>query len=360
MKRKLIFIVVLFLLKLNLFSQSPNWQVNENQFQYTMTTVAFLNINGTTLSSTEDKVAAFVDGELRGTTNLIYVSSTDRYLAYLVIFSNSTNETVNFKIYNSNTDEIIDLPKTLNFAINQHYGNVFQAYSLASPVLSKEAKILDYNFEGTNINKELSTNKITIESNVFVADNIGNLNSNFVISDGAKLFEDTNQIVSGNNSLDYSSIKTLNVLSEDESIFEEWIIEIINVDKDNDGAFSDTDCDDNEPLAYPGNTEVLNDGIDNDCDPNTLDNGTLNLKLQTKNLFTIFPNPTRGIIEVKHLNSYSESFLCGIFDINGREIKRFKYITTDFKIDLSKFQKGVYFIKLSNKTSKQIIKIINN
>ena len=113
-------------------------------------------------------------------------------------------------------------------------------------------------------------------------------------------------------------------------------------------------------MAYPGNTEVLNDGIDNDCDPNTLDNGTLNLKLQTKNLFTIFPNPTRGIIEVKHLNSYSESFLCGIFDINGREIKRFKYITTDFKIDLSKFQKGVYFIKLSNKTSKQIIKIINN
>ncbi|MFI1743080.1 PQQ-dependent sugar dehydrogenase [Thalassobellus sediminis] len=42
-------------------------------------------------------------------------------------------------------------------------------------------------------------------------------------------------------------------------------------DNDNDGVNSDTDCDDNQPLAYPGNTEILYDGIDNDCDPLTLD-----------------------------------------------------------------------------------------
>ncbi|MBU3822831.1 PQQ-dependent sugar dehydrogenase [Flavobacteriaceae bacterium XHP0103] len=34
---------------------------------------------------------------------------------------------------------------------------------------------------------------------------------------------------------------------------------------------NNTDCDDSEPLAYPGNTEVPYDGIDNDCDPLTLD-----------------------------------------------------------------------------------------
>ncbi|MFG6686142.1 PQQ-dependent sugar dehydrogenase [Mariniflexile sp. HNIBRBA6329] len=43
------------------------------------------------------------------------------------------------------------------------------------------------------------------------------------------------------------------------------------VDADGDGVNSDTDCDDNQPLAYPGNTEILYDGIDNDCDPLTLD-----------------------------------------------------------------------------------------
>ncbi|WP_198513514.1 PQQ-dependent sugar dehydrogenase [Confluentibacter lentus] len=43
------------------------------------------------------------------------------------------------------------------------------------------------------------------------------------------------------------------------------------VDADGDGINSDTDCDDNQPLAYPGNTEILYDGIDNDCNPLTLD-----------------------------------------------------------------------------------------
>ena len=43
------------------------------------------------------------------------------------------------------------------------------------------------------------------------------------------------------------------------------------LDADGDGVNSDTDCDDNQPLAYPGNTEVLYDGIDNDCNPLTLD-----------------------------------------------------------------------------------------
>ncbi|MGB5418899.1 MopE-related protein [Algibacter sp.] len=42
-------------------------------------------------------------------------------------------------------------------------------------------------------------------------------------------------------------------------------------DNDGDGFTASLDCDDNEPLAFPGNPEVLYDGIDNDCDPLTLD-----------------------------------------------------------------------------------------
>ena len=42
-------------------------------------------------------------------------------------------------------------------------------------------------------------------------------------------------------------------------------------DNDGDGFAASVDCDDNEPLAFPGNPEVLYDGIDNDCDPLTLD-----------------------------------------------------------------------------------------
>ncbi|MCB9762495.1 MAG: hypothetical protein H6739_22040 [Alphaproteobacteria bacterium] len=43
------------------------------------------------------------------------------------------------------------------------------------------------------------------------------------------------------------------------------------IDEDGDGSPAAEDCDDNDPAAYPGNTETPYDGVDNDCDPGTPD-----------------------------------------------------------------------------------------
>lgn len=41
-----------------------------------------------------------------------------------------------------------------------------------------------------------------------------------------------------------------------------------SVDEDQDGVFCDLDCDDQNPFITPGREEIC-DGIDNDCDPRT-------------------------------------------------------------------------------------------
>ena len=221
-------ITILLLFQVIVYGQSPNWVVNESQFQYTMSFVSFLNLDGTTLTSTNDKVGAFVNGELRGAANLIYIASTDRYLAYLVVFSNTTNETVDFKIYDSTNDRLVDVPQTVTFEIDRHYGNVFQAFSLASPVLSNEANIINFSFNGAGVTNTTNLNsEITIESNPFITQNIANLNAVFTLSPGAKLYDGTNNLLSAANSLNFTTPKTLHVLSADESVLQEWTIEVI-------------------------------------------------------------------------------------------------------------------------------------
>ena len=106
-------------------AQDPNWSVNAASYQYSMTFTAFLNVDGTTLTASNDKVAAFVGGEIRGVANVVYVSSANKYVAYLSVYANTNNETIRFKIYNSSTNSTVNIDKTETFGIDEHKGGVF-------------------------------------------------------------------------------------------------------------------------------------------------------------------------------------------------------------------------------------------
>lgn len=56
MKKRIIDMLVFMLIGFYAFGQAPNWTVNENNFEYTMTLVAFVTIDGNNLSSTNDLV----------------------------------------------------------------------------------------------------------------------------------------------------------------------------------------------------------------------------------------------------------------------------------------------------------------
>tara|TARA_R110001583_G_scaffold62499_4_gene183761 strand:- start:5964 stop:6878 length:915 start_codon:yes stop_codon:yes gene_type:complete len=225
MKNYIYSTLVLFFIGINAFGQTPSWSVNENNFQYTMSFVAFVNIDGVDLSSADDKVAAFVNGECRGVTNLTYVASEDRYYAYLTVFSNENNETLNFKIYDSVNDIVKEVEKTKNFGINEHYGDLFQALSLANPALSSNAEIIDFSFNEVNFNdKSITGSQITIDVNSSV--NVADLNAIFELSPGAKLFIGTTNQVSGENSIDFSNPVQFQVLSEDQQVLKQWEVTV--------------------------------------------------------------------------------------------------------------------------------------
>ncbi len=217
--------IILLFIGFNALGQVPTWSVNENDYEYTMSFVAFLNDNGTDLQSTNDKVGAFVNGVCRGVTNLTYVVSENRYYAYLNVFANENNETIDFKIYNSTRDQVINVSRTQSFEINEHYGNVFQAYSIAEPTLNNETAIIDFDFvNSTTKDKIFKTNAITLLLDN--SDDVTSLTPVFQLSDGAKLFIGTIEQESGNSTIDFSTPVAFRVVSEDQSVLEEWTIEV--------------------------------------------------------------------------------------------------------------------------------------
>lgn len=70
------------------------WTINPPDFEYSMGVVGKLKIGGKFSQDDNDMVAAFVDNECRGITNMKYVTLYDQYYAYLNIYSNQVNNEV--------------------------------------------------------------------------------------------------------------------------------------------------------------------------------------------------------------------------------------------------------------------------
>ena len=206
-------------------AQNPNWSFNSANYQQSMTFTAFLNVNGVTLTSDSDQVAAFVGEEIRGLASIQYVPSANKYLAYLTVFSNTNGETISFKIYQSSSNSVVTIDKTEVFAIDSNKGGVFQSYSIAKPQLNNEAKVNTYSFLGINsVSSTIGESQITIT--VPRTTNLSNLKAVYGISNGAKVFVSTNEQTSGVSELDYSSPVNFQVLSEDESSIKTYQVSV--------------------------------------------------------------------------------------------------------------------------------------
>jgi hypothetical protein len=93
---------------LSVYKPEPDWKVNPSGFQYSMSIIGQLSINGIISTDDYDIVGVFSGDECRGVVHLVYVEPYDRYLAYLDIYSNKDfGDSLLFKVWDASEGKII-------------------------------------------------------------------------------------------------------------------------------------------------------------------------------------------------------------------------------------------------------------
>lgn len=141
----------------------PDWSVSSSQYSYNMTITGAINLNFEESTDTDDLIAAFVGDECRGVASPVYRSAVDRYLCYLMVYSNSASETLTFKVYDASADEIREIEKTLEFQVNGSIGILEAPYIWSNPTLSSESKILTFNIDGQQGETQIQDFDITLD-----------------------------------------------------------------------------------------------------------------------------------------------------------------------------------------------------
>ncbi len=141
---------------------TPDWSVNPFDFQYSMNMVAALSISGVESRDVNDLVAAFVDGEIRGVSDLTYIPALDRFIAFLDIYSNDqTGEEVELRVWDASVGfEYRDVEPELTFVSNQVIGQPFEPEVIrAGEVILQALDVqkgwnwLSFNLQSTQLDK---------------------------------------------------------------------------------------------------------------------------------------------------------------------------------------------------------------
>lgn len=256
-------ILFIYCLKFSLvYSQTPNWIVNEGAFQQTQTLICKLSVNGKMLIGANDMVGAFVGNECRGVAKPVYIPSLQKYLTYLTIFSNTQGDTVTFKLFESSTSSTYSTINKLVFKINEHIGTAYQSYVISTRPLNVQTRLSAFSFT----NAKIDSTKIETDLSTGIFYNIyyipfdipkSSIIPQFVLSQGANLYYNQSIITSGVTIVDLTKPLTFEILSEDEKNIAPFNIEVRH-------SKNYTICSDNSILSKPKINETNGSFCDGD------------------------------------------------------------------------------------------------
>ncbi len=108
----------------NITADNNHWVPDMHAYPDNMTVTAIIKLDDEELASDSYELAAFANGECRGSVRLMYIEQLDRYIAFLTITGEEV-ETLSFSLYDIQTgEEIRDAQETLNFTNNATVGDV--------------------------------------------------------------------------------------------------------------------------------------------------------------------------------------------------------------------------------------------
>ena len=107
----------------NLTGDNNHWVPNVYGYRSNMTVMAVIEMEGVELASDNYELAAFVNGECRGSIQLVYAEPLSRYVAFLTV-SGEEAANLSFGLYNTETgEEFFNTTSTLTFNADAVVGN---------------------------------------------------------------------------------------------------------------------------------------------------------------------------------------------------------------------------------------------
>lgn len=196
-------------------AQDPNWSVDATQFSNSMNVIGFIKVDGVESEDENDKVGAFIDGELRGVASTSYVSEVERFVVFLTVFSNEASGEISFKVYDASEDALFDATATAEFEPGGFVGGIDESFTWSNVDLRTEALMESFQIASQLGATDIDGFNINIEASISAEDELTSQIATWAVSEGASVKFNNEVQISGESNYDFSSTQVFQVQSED-------------------------------------------------------------------------------------------------------------------------------------------------